>query len=88
MSCEAVREGACAGELASSEGGAVRTASGEGGGVGTPRRLTELAAARVWPGCACAAAGGGDKIIRLGFGISVLSLICSLYWIRLFGLKV
>ena len=78
MSCEAVREGACAGELASSEGGAVRTASGEGGGVGTPRRLTELAAARVWPGCACAAAGGGDKIIRLGFVISVLSLVYSL----------
>ena len=75
MSCEAVRERACAGESASSEGGAVRTASGEGGGVGTPRRLTELAAARVWPGCACAAAGGGDKIIRLGFGISVLSVV-------------
>jgi len=78
MSCEAVRERACAGESASCEGGAVRTASGEGGGVGTPRRFTELAAARVWPGCACAAAGGGDKIIRLGFVISVLSLICSL----------
>ena len=40
MSCEAVREGACAGELASSEGGAVRTASGEGGDVGAPRGLS------------------------------------------------